>query len=177
MSKRDPLFWERGKKVHLVLEIKQTLKLLFSCRRETKMPQKGKRKGARRAVAAEKSRDVLYRDEDGQSYAIVTAMLGNGRLTARCEDTTERMCKIRGSMRRSEWISVGDIILVSLREFQDSKGDVLHRYPHEDVRRLRKMGELVAIKFADQIDDEDIVNMSEELILFEEDEDAMIDAL
>lgn len=158
--------------------VSQTLKLLFyyPVVPQTKMPQKGKRKGARRAVAAEKSREILYRDEDGQSYAIVTAMLGNGRLKARCEDTIERLCKIRGSMRRSEWISIGDLVLVSLRSYQDSKGDVLHRYPHEDVRRLRKMGELVAIKFADQREEE-IVLATEELIIFEEDEDAMIDAL
>jgi translation initiation factor 1A len=77
-------------------------------------------------------------------------------------------------MRRSEWISVGDVILVSLREFQTSKADVLHRYPHEDVRRLRKMGELVAIKFADQRDEVD----EEDIVVFEdEDEDVMIDAL
>jgi translation initiation factor 1A len=141
------------------------------------MPQKGKRKGARKAGAAEKSREVPYRDEDGQTYALVTAMLGNGRLTARCEDTVERMCKIRGSMRRSEWISVGDLILVSLREFQDSKGDVLHRYPHEDVRRLRKIGELRAIKFADQREEVH----EEEIIVFEEEDDEdvtmLIDAL
>jgi len=138
------------------------------------MPPKGKRKGARKAGAVEKSREVPYRDLDGQTYALVTAMLGNGRLTARCEDTIERMCKIRGSMRRSEWISVGDVILVSLREFQTSKADVLHRYPHEDVRRLRKMGELVAIKFADQRDEVD----EEDIVVFEdEDEDVMIDAL
>ncbi len=133
------------------------------------MPRKGTRKGARRGGAADKSRDVPFRDEEGQSYAVVTAMLGNGRLRARCEDTVERMCKIRGSMRRSEWISVGDIILVGLREFQDTKADVLHRYPHEDVRRLRKLGELVSITTVYE-DGECVEVCEEEFITFEEDE-------
>jgi hypothetical protein len=66
---------------------------------------------------------------------------------------------------------------VSLREFQDSKGDVLHRYPHEDVRRLRKIGELRAIKFADQREEVH----EEEIIVFEEEDDEdvtmLIDAL
>ena len=134
------------------------------------MPRKGTRKGARRGGAADKSREVPFRDEDGQSYAVVTAMLGNGRLRARCEDTVERMCKIRGSMRRSEWISVGDVILVGLREFQDTKADVLHRYPHEDVRRLRKLGELVSITTV--FDDGECVEVcEEEFIAFEDDEE------
>lgn len=133
------------------------------------MPRKGTRKGARRGGAAEKFRDVPFRDEDGQSYAVVTAMLGNGRLRARCEDTVERMCKIRGSMRRSDWISVGDVILVGLRGFQDAKADVLHRYPHEDVRRLRKMGELVSITTVYE-DGECVEYCEEEFIAFEEEE-------
>jgi translation initiation factor 1A len=112
---------------------------------------------------------VPFRDDDGQSYAVVTAMLGNGRLRARCEDTVERMCKIRGSMRRSDWISVGDVILVGLREFQDAKADVLHRYPHEDVRRLRKLGELVSITTVYE-DGECVEYCEEELIAFEEEE-------
>lgn len=136
------------------------------------MPRKGTRKGARRAGAVDRGREVPYRDEDGQSYAVVTAMLGNGRLRARCEDTVERMCKIRGSMRRSEWISVGDVILVGLREYQDTKADVLHRYPHEDVRRLRRMGELVAVAMLldDPAGAEACVLLDDGLVGFEEEE-------
>lgn len=133
------------------------------------MPRKGTRKGARRGGAADKARDVPFRDVDGQSYAVVTAMLGNGRLRARCEDTVERMCKIRGSMRRSDWISVGDVILVGLRGFQDAKADVLHRYPQEDVRHLRKMGELVSVTTV--FDDGERVEIEEEDFIAFEDED------
>lgn len=139
------------------------------------MPRKGTRKGARRAGAPEKSREVPYRDEDGQSYAVVTAMLGNGRLRARCEDTVERMCKIRGSMRRSEWISVGDLILVGLRAFQDDKADVLHRYPHEDVRHLRKLGELVSITLIEDGDELCVEYHHEEEFVAFEDDDVDID--
>lgn len=115
------------------------------------MPCKGKRKGARRAPTRgdRRDRELTYKDQDGQQYAVVTAMLGNGRLQAKCEDAVVRLGKIRGSMRRSEWISVGDVVLVALREFQDEKCDVLHRYIHDDVRRLRQVGELVALRLSD----------------------------
>lgn len=36
----------------------------------------------------------------------------------------------------------GDIILVSLREFQDGKGDVILRYTPDEARQLKSYGEL-----------------------------------
>ena len=62
--------------------------------------------------------------EDGQEYAQVEKMLGNGRLTAQCMDGNKRLCHIRGKMRKQVWVAVGDIILVSLRDYQDAKADV-----------------------------------------------------
>jgi initiation factor 1A len=38
--------------------------------------------------------------EDGQEYAQVTKMLGNGRLEALCFDGTKRLCHIRGKLRK-----------------------------------------------------------------------------
>jgi translation initiation factor 1A len=113
----------------------------------------------------------LFKDDDGQQYAVVTAMLGNGRLTAKCEDAIERMGKIRGSMRRSDWISVGDVVLISLRAFQDEKCDVLHRYIHDDVRRLRHLGELGSLRLGDDRASEDAA--AEDDIVFEDDENDM----
>ena len=76
-------------------------------------------------------------------YAQVTRMLGNGRLEAFCFDGVNRLCHIRGKLRKRVWIGVvratqaprrlcfpmsslrcahcraqGDIILLGLREFQ-----------------------------------------------------------
>ena len=52
-------------------------------------------------------------------------MLGNGRLEAHCFDGVRRLCHIRGKMRKRVWVNAGDIVLISLREFQDNKGDVI----------------------------------------------------
>jgi translation initiation factor 1A len=38
--------------------------------------------------------------EDGQEYAQVTKMLGNGRLEAQCFDGEKRLAHIRGKMRK-----------------------------------------------------------------------------
>ena len=97
-------------------------------------------KERRKRAQADKKRDMPLR-EDGQVYASVTKMLGNGRLMAVCGDGVERLCTIRGSMRKREWVQVGDTVLVALRDFQDHKADVVHRYQDAEVHRLRKLGE------------------------------------
>jgi translation initiation factor 1A len=43
-------------------------------------------------------------------------------------------------MRKKIWIANGDIVLVSLREFQDKKGDVVWKYQPEEVRSLKAYG-------------------------------------
>ena len=44
-------------------------------------------------------RELVFR-EDGQEYAQVTKMLGNGRLEAMCFDGEKRLAHIRGKMRK-----------------------------------------------------------------------------
>ncbi|GJC82757.1 eukaryotic translation initiation factor 1A [Colletotrichum liriopes] len=69
-------------------------------------------------------RELTFK-EDGQEYAQVVKMLGNGRLEAQCFDGVKRLANIRGKLRKKVWINQGDIILLSLREYQDDKGDVI----------------------------------------------------
>ncbi|EAQ89884.1 hypothetical protein CHGG_06503 [Chaetomium globosum CBS 148.51] len=60
-------------------------------------------------------RELTFKEE-GQEYAQVLKMLGNGRLEAMCFDGVKRLGLIRGKLRKKIWINNGDIILVSLRE-------------------------------------------------------------
>ncbi|TBU62849.1 nucleic acid-binding protein, partial [Dichomitus squalens] len=78
-------------------------------------------------------RELVFR-EDGQEYAQVTKMLGNGRLEAMCFDGEKRLAHIRGKMRKKVWINQGDIILLSLRDFQDDKADVIVKYTADEAR-------------------------------------------
>jgi translation initiation factor 1A len=45
-------------------------------------------------------------------------------------------------MRKKVWINQGDIILLSLRDFQDNKGDVILKYTADEARTLKSYGEL-----------------------------------
>ena len=81
-------------------------------------------------------RELIFKEE-GQEYAQVTRMLGNGRLEAACFDGQKRLAHIRGKMRKKVWIAQGDIILLSLREFQDDKADVIQKYTPDEARSLK----------------------------------------
>jgi translation initiation factor 1A len=75
-------------------------------------------------------------------YAQVVKMLGNGRLETQCFDGTKRLGHIRGKLRKKVWINQGDIILLSLRDYQDEKGDVILKYTADEARSLKAYGEL-----------------------------------
>jgi len=40
------------------------------------------------------------------------------------------------------WIGTGDIILVGLRDYQDTKADVILKYNPDEARNLKSYGEL-----------------------------------
>ncbi|UZJ52856.1 hypothetical protein CBS101457_002176 [Exobasidium rhododendri] len=115
-------------------------------------------------------RELVFKEE-GQQYAQVLKMLGNGRLEAQCFDGEKRLAHIRGKLRKKVWINTGDIILLSLRDFQDEKADVIQKYTADEARSLKQYGELpesakinetepeegddAAIEFAEGSDDEE----------------------
>merc|ERR1712227_1094069 len=85
-------------------------------------------------------------------------MLGNGRLMARCTDFVVRNCIIRGKFKKRVWINPGDIILVEKDPFKKDRGMVVHKYFEEEVKKLRKMKELIFEK-PKEGEDEDDMNM------------------
>jgi len=107
---------------------------------------KNKGKGGKNKRRGKKTSDEVQRElvlkEDGQEYAQVVRMLGNGRLEAACFDGKKRLCHIRGKMIKKVWVVQGDIILLGLRDFQDSKADVILKYRADEARKLKQIGEI-----------------------------------
>merc|ERR1712195_417513 len=89
---------------------------------------------------SEAKRELTFK-EDGQEYAQVTRMLGNGRLEAFCFDGVNRLCHIRGKLRKRVWIGVGDIVLLGLREFQDQKADIILKYDGAEALEGEEFGD------------------------------------
>jgi len=74
---------------------------------------------------------------------IAVKLLGFDRILVKCQDGHERLCRIRGKMKRRVWIREGDIVLVSPWDFQsDKRGDIFWRYKRSQAELLRKKGYL-----------------------------------
>lgn len=120
----------------------------------------------------DEKRELVFK-EDGQEYAQVLKMLGNGRLEAFCFDGVKRLCHIRGKLRKKVWINQGDIILVGLRDYQDTKADVILKYNPDEARNLKSYGELpenakineisLNREFGEDDDDEDIIEFGDDV--------------
>ena len=80
-------------------------------------------------------------DANNEEYAIVTKLLGNCRVTLITNSGNECIGIIRGSLRKFSkrvLIEKGDIVVVSIRDYQDNKVDIVHKYNREQIQSLIK---------------------------------------
>jgi translation initiation factor 1A len=81
----------------------------------------------------------------GQVVGFVTQLLGFDRVRVKCADGYERLCRIRGKMKRRVWVRLGDAVLVEPWDFQFKvRGDIRWRYTKSQVHTLRERGHLPA---------------------------------
>ncbi len=74
---------------------------------------------------------------------VAVKLLGYDRILVKCQDGHERLCRIRGKMKRRVWIREGDIVLVSPWDFQsDKRGDLIWRYTKAQAEQLRREGHI-----------------------------------
>ena len=72
---------------------------------------------------------------------VAIKLLGYDRILVKCQDGNERLCRIRGKMKRRVWIREGDVVLVSPWDFQsDKRGDLIWRYTKAQAETLRRKG-------------------------------------
>jgi len=102
----------------------------------------GKKKSKKpKNTHSQKSGELIFKQDD-ELYGKVLKPLGCGRFAVACEDGVERVSKIRGNMRKSDWVCVGSLVLLSLRP-DTVKADILHKYSDTHAQQLKKYGELV----------------------------------
>jgi initiation factor 1A len=117
----------------------------------------GHKKFARKHTGGAKSNKLRVSEDEGELYAIVTKMLGNGMFHCYCIDGTVRLGHIRGKFtgrgKRENMVEGGKWVLIGLREWDVpseksssiSKGkekmqqcDLLEVYSDMDKQRLRE---------------------------------------
>jgi translation initiation factor 1A len=86
--------------------------------------------------------------QDGQQYARILRNLGGRNMLVYCNDNKVRLCHICGAMKKFSWLNVGDLVLISLRDFEKKpeagsseyeKGDILAKYDQDHLGKLKKM--------------------------------------
>ena len=112
---------------------------------------------------SEIKRDMVFRD-DGQEYCLMTKMLGDGRCEGQLLNgqSTMVMAHIRGKMKKRVFIHMGDVVLVGLRDFQEGKVDIIHKYTSEEAKNLVHLGEIAELSESRTCKDIDISSSHEE---------------
>lgn len=100
----------------------------------TKKSSKNIKKGA--ANSAPKTRELEFKD-DMQEYGKVMSLLGDKRIMVMLPNRTEVMGIIAKRMKRQRmFVAVDDVVIVSLRDFQVDKTDIVYKYTPAEVQRL-----------------------------------------
>src|SRR5512133_3299517 len=95
----------------------------------------------KRKITNEGSQDSMVLPSSNDVLGVAIKMLGADRIMVKCQDGQERLCRIRGKLKRRVWIREGDIVLVSPWDFQTAeRGDVVWRYTHAQSENLRRKG-------------------------------------
>jgi translation initiation factor 1A len=97
----------------------------------------------KKKVLSEGELSEMMLPSENDVLGVATKLLGFDRVMVKSQDGNERLCRIRGKMKRRVWIRQGDVVLVSPWDFQsDKRGDVLWRYTKAQAEMLRKKGYL-----------------------------------
>ena len=72
---------------------------------------------------------------------VVKKNYGQSRMQVKCQDGETRVCRIRGKMKKRNWVREGDVVLVSPWDFQsDKKADIIFRYTRNQANWLYRQG-------------------------------------
>jgi len=81
----------------------------------------------------------------GEEYGYVTKILGGLRFLVYCySNSREKLCRLAGKLRHSRtYVSLGEVVLIRIRSYQNSKADIIYNYSEEEYQTLIAEGELI----------------------------------
>lgn len=86
-------------------------------------------------------RELVFKEEN-QEYAHIIKLHGSCRVEAECVDGINRLCIIRGGIKKKVRFKLNDVVLVSLREFENNKCDLIYQYTPTEVVELKRLEEI-----------------------------------
>jgi len=95
---------------------------------------------------AEISRTRIPRGDE--LLGLVIERLAGGMMRVECDDGLTRICRIRGKIRKRQWIRAGDIILIKPWVVQENeRADIYWRYTRTQALWLKRSGKMKKINY------------------------------
>ena len=109
-------------------------------------------------------RKLEFKSKD-QEYAVVVRLLGNKRVLVLTNDNKEIISRISPKFKRMKiWIQLDDLVLISMRDNEDDKSDIIYKYTNIETKKLiekDQLGICILEKFNENKDDDDIEFLEE----------------
>lgn len=137
--------------------------------------KKSKQMG-RKFVSAPVDRKIRLIQEEGELYAVVTKLLGNGMFYANDTEGKERLCvmrnKFRGKGKRDNTVSLGTWVMIGKRDFDSSekpKYDLLEVYTDIEKQKLKRSGDPKFLLLKNEDDNTNNSKLNDE-VMFDNDD-------
>jgi initiation factor 1A len=106
---------------------------------------------------------IEWNESEGQMIGRVIGVLGSRRFNVYCNDNKTRVCRLCGSMNKSDWINKGAIVLIAERGLSTSTtgnntkeiGDVTHVFDSFFYKDLKAMPSTNPVLFT-QVEEKNI---------------------
>ncbi len=69
---------------------------------------------------------------------VIEQRLGGNKMMVACLDGKTRNCRVPGRLKRKLWLRPKDVVLIEPWELDKNKGDVIFKYPGNQIAWLRK---------------------------------------
>ena len=73
---------------------------------------------------------------------VIEERLGGNKMKVNCLDGKTRNSRVPGRLKRKLWLRPGDIVLIEPWELDKTKGDVIFKYPSNQIEWLKRNGYL-----------------------------------
>ena len=84
------------------------------------------------------TRAKIPREEE--VIGVIEERLGGNKMKVNCLDGKTRNSRVPGRLKRKLWLRPGDVVLVEPWELDKSKGDVIFKYPSNQIEWLKRNG-------------------------------------
>ena len=122
---------------------------------------KGGNKRKKGKKPLQETREFRFKEEC-EEYARIIKLLGDGRFQCTCSDGVDRIAHLRHKMWKKVWLKCGDVVLISLRDYEPEKCDIIDKYTEKEIAKLLKNGEIKE----NLLGDEEAKKIREDDVLF-----------